>query len=111
MQLAVKDSGSAFQSRRRETWRIIRPWVTVTAAGFLFLFGVFEFPDLFEEPWRRDLVFGAGFLVLLISVGRISLTLNKLYRCPACGSMPMAKGHDGVLLDPDTCPDCGATLK
>jgi hypothetical protein len=110
MQLAANDSISEFQSRRRETWRIVRPWVLVTAAGFVVIFVVFEFPNLFDELWRLNLIFGS-FLVFLASIARISLTVNKLYRCPACSTVPMGRGHDGVLLDPDACPKCGARLK
>jgi hypothetical protein len=110
MLLAANEVVSAFQSRRRETWRIIRPWVFLTAAGFVVFFVVFEFPGLFDELWKLNLIFGS-FLVLLLSIARISLTVNKLYRCPACNTVPMGRGHDGVLLDPDVCPKCGARLK
>jgi hypothetical protein len=108
MQLAANDSVSEFQLRRRETWRIIRPWVFVTPTAFVAFAVVFEFPNLFDELGRLILIYGS-FLVTGVSIGRIALTVSKLYRCPACDSVP--RGRDGVLLDPDECPKCGARLK
>ena len=105
--LGSDDTVLEFQTRRRETWRIIRPWVVVTIATFIAIAVLFTFNSLFDELWTLILFFG-GFLVLLASIGRISLTVSELYRCPACGSMP--RSRDGMLLDPHDCPSCGARL-
>jgi hypothetical protein len=107
MRLASNDSVSEFQSRRLETWRIIRPWIFVTAAAFFVFAVVVEFYDRFPELWRLNLIFG-GFLVAAVSIIRINLTINKLYRCPACNSVPM--GRKGVFVNPDTCPQCWTRL-
>ena len=90
-----------FQRRRSETWRIIRRWVVVTVATFPAMAALFMFSSLFDEL-QKLIVFFGGFLVLLASIARISLTVSKRYRCPACGSVP--RGRDGVLLDPQDCP-------
>jgi hypothetical protein len=55
------------------------------AAAFLALFVVFEPPNLFQDLWKLNVIFGS-FLILVISIGRISLTVNRLYRCPACST-------------------------
>lgn len=108
MMLGANDTVLEFQTRRRETWRIIRPWVLVAAATFIAVALLFTFDSLFDELWKLNVFFG-GFLVLLASIARISLTVSRLYRCPACASVPRNRG--GVLLDPDDCPDCGARLQ
>jgi len=106
--MLVDDTVLEFQRRRLETWRIICPWVIVALATFVTLAVMFTFGSLFAELWTLILFFG-GFLVLLASIGRISLTVSKLYRCPACGSVPRCR--NGVLLDPYDCPSCGARLQ
>jgi len=108
MTLAAYDTVLEFQTRRSETWRIIRPWIFVTAGGFVLFAVGFNFPDRLGELTTLILIFGS-FLVLLLSIGRSALTVNKLYRCPACNSVPKNRG--AVLLDPDDCPNCGARLK
>jgi hypothetical protein len=110
MEQAAKDSAAEFQARRRETWRIIRSSVFVTVAGFVVFFVVFESSNLFGELWTLNLIFGT-FLVLLFAIARISLTVTRLYRCPVCNTVPMGTGRDGVLVNPDVCPTCGARLK
>jgi hypothetical protein len=110
MLLAANDVAAEFQARRRKTWRLIRPWVFVTATGFVVFFLVFEFTRVFDQLWTMNLIFGS-FLVLLLSIARIALMVNKLYRCPACNNVPMGRGRNGVLLDPDACPKCEARLK
>jgi len=82
MPLASNDFVSEFQSRRLETWRIIRPWVLVTVAAFLVFAGVVEFYDRFPKLWQLNVIFG-GFLVAAVSIIRINLAVSKLYRCPA----------------------------
>ena len=108
MNLGANDTVLEFQTRRRKTWRIIRPWVLVTAGGFVLFAVGFHFPNRLGELTTLILIFGS-FLVLLLSIGRSALTVSKLYRCPACNSVPKNRG--GVLLDPDDCPNCGARLK
>lgn len=99
--LGPDDTVLDFQARRRETWRIVRPWVVVTVTAFLAMAALFTSNSLFDELWKLIILYG-GFLVLLVSIGRISLTVSKLYRCPACGSVPRSRGS--VLLDPGDCP-------
>jgi hypothetical protein len=108
MQTSTNDSVAKFQSRRLETWRIIRPWVLVAPTAFVVFPVLFEFPNLFDELGRLILIYGS-FLVTGVSIGRMALTVSKLYRCPACDSVP--RGRNGVLVDPDECPKCGARLK
>jgi hypothetical protein len=104
----INDSVAEFQTRRRQTWRIIRPWVPVTAAGFVLFAIGFHAVNPFGDLTSLIMIFGS-FPVLFLSIGRIALTVSKLYRCPACGSVPRNRG--GVLLDPDDCPNCGVRLK
>ena len=108
MTLAAHDTVLEFQTRRSETWRIIRPWIFVAAGGFVLFAVGFNFPNRLGELTTLILIFGS-FLVLLLSIGRSALTVSKLYRCPACNSVPRNRG--GVLLDPDDCPNCDARLK
>jgi len=96
-----------FQTRRRQTWSIIRPWTFVTVGGFV-LFGVtFTFADRLDD--RLMNLFIGTFLVLFLSIGRISFTVARLYRCPACDTVPKDRGK--VLIDPEECANCGARLK
>jgi hypothetical protein len=90
MMLAAHDTVLEFQTRRNETWRIIRPWIIVTAAGFVLFAVGFNFPIRFGELTTVILIFGS-FLVLLLSIGRIALTVCRLYRCPACGTVPTTR--------------------
>jgi hypothetical protein len=105
---AANDSVSEFQARRSETWRIIRPWTFVTAAGFLLFAVGFNLANRLDELTMLILIFGC-FPVLFLSIGRIALTVSRLYRCPACDGVPKNRGK--VLVDPDDCPNCGARLK
>jgi hypothetical protein len=107
MTMTDKDTVSLFQERRRETWNIIRPWVFVTLATFAVVGSSIAYHELFSDLWRLICIFG-GFPVLFLSIGRISLTVNRLYRCPACASVPRSRG---ILVDPDDCPTCGAPLR
>jgi DNA-directed RNA polymerase subunit RPC12/RpoP len=99
-----------FQARRKETWRIIRPWVLVLVPAFAIPFLMFGFGHKrLEALWELNLFFG-DFLVLLITMGRISFAVAKHYRCPACDRMPSVLNR-GVPVDPIVCPNCGVRLK
>ncbi len=100
-----------FQARRKETWRIIRPWVFITIPVFtvFFLMAAFFGGRPIEALWQLNLIFG-GFLVLFISLGRIAFAVQKHYRCPACDSVPTVRNM-GVLVDPAVCPNCVVRLK
>ena len=102
------DSVSKFQMQRSETGRIIRPWVIIIVAALLVMGIVVTFHSWFSELWRLSLIFGS-FLVLAISIIRISLVVKSRYCCPVCGQM--VSDSKGVLLDPETCHNCGAQLK
>lgn len=99
---------SEFRSRRRATSRVIRPWVFVAATAIAGLLVALEFGHLLEEVWRLYLIYGS-FLVVVVAFIRINLAVSRLYRCPACDRVPI--GSDGVILNPDACPRCGARLK
>jgi DNA-directed RNA polymerase subunit RPC12/RpoP len=81
----------------------------VVAVGF----GGFVIPFLFEisELWTLNLVFG-GFIVAAVGIIRISIVVNREYRCPACNRTVIDyRAENGVPLDPEECPRCGIRLK
>ena len=105
-----KEIISTFQERREETWRIIRPWTFVCVPAFAALFLMAGLgPKRPETLWELNLFFG-DFLVVFITVGRISFAVQKYYRCPACGKVPNVRGG-GVLVNPAVCPNCSVLLK
>ena len=108
MEPSAAGIASEFQERRARTSRLVRPWIGSAAVGFGSVVLVFftRFPA--SEYWRFWLFFG-GFLVGIISLVGINLVVQAHYRCPACGGV-VSESH-GTLLDPDTCPRCGAALK
>jgi len=97
-----------FQERRAQTGRRLRPWFAMAAVGFGSVALVFFTPFPSSEYWRFWLLFG-GFLAGAMSFVAINLVIQARYRCPACGGT--VSDDRGVLLNPDTCPRCGARLR
>jgi hypothetical protein len=94
-----------FQKRRLATWRAVRVWFAVVV---LSSFGLWlskgsekEISSVqFSVALACFVMAGASFIVIIQKV-------RRLYRCPACDSIP---GTDGVAINPSTCPTCGAKL-
>jgi hypothetical protein len=105
--LTDNETIAEFQNRRRQTWSIIRPWTFVTVGGFVLYAVAFTFAERLDD--RLMTLFLGTFLVLFVSIGRISFTVTRLYRCPACDTVPKDRGK--VLIDPTDCTICGARLK
>ena len=100
-----------FQRRRNKTWCLTRPWLFVMAAGVAVFAIPLLFPSKLSELWTLNLVFG-GFIVIGIAIIRISIVVNREYRCPACNRTVIDyRADNGVPLDPEECPRCGIRLK
>lgn len=78
------------------------------AAGFAVFILLFYVPSPFGPLGTLNLLFGS-FIAAGVSIIRITFVVRRLYRCPVCDGIPRNRGS--VLLDPETCPDCGARLK
>lgn len=108
MPLTSEEVIAQFQARRSQTSRMVGPWILSAAVGFLTVAIALGRPSAFSEVWRLNLVFG-GFLAGAVSIIGINITVSRHYRCPECGKVPI--GRNGIILDPDACPTCGAVLR
>jgi predicted RNA-binding Zn-ribbon protein involved in translation (DUF1610 family) len=105
-----QDISKEFQKRRKTTWCQEKPWVLLMLIGWLGIFIVFNAKGL--PPNVVAGLFFLSFLILVVTIIRINFIMMRKYRCPACGKIPIVHGmRGGVLVDPEECPNCGASLK
>lgn len=112
------DVSKQFQRRRKETWRLAKPWLVALLLAGAPLYWMGDLDG--EAAPERVLMFVAFFGILLVSVWRIVWIVQKTYRCPACDRVPMSRSSgvgtggcdcaDEVDLNPKSCPGCGARL-
>ena len=128
---------SEFQRRRHQTWRAIRLWVLVGAAGaagFWFVMWVNPATTCTDGSlgsfrcslsadnmslWQLNLIFGS-IVTLGVSVAAIARAVQRHYRCPNCEAVPLGSWSAfgrasfstswGVALNPSVCSKCGAKL-
>jgi hypothetical protein len=132
-------TATAFQQRRRDTWKAIRIWIVLEAlaiGGFLIaglsksapaqrageLFGAFHYSRSLADMtlWQLNLAFGS-FAAMLGAGIAITMGIQRHYRCPKCETVPMGSwttfgpggiGKNwGVEFNPSICRKCGARLR
>ena len=107
------DTAAEFQRRRALTWQKIRGWLVFTMVAFPAAILVVVGASIAKVD--RDLLVLIGIAFMLpagVGIIAINMLLGRYYLCPACERIPYTGGNaGGVLIDPDTCPHCGAALK
>ena len=118
-------TASEFQRRRTATWHATRLWLGLDAtamamamATFILFSGPHEPIDL-SEP--RSVFLLICILVTLVSSAVVFARIQRLYRCPRCARVPFSfwgqkdpglfGRTSGLLLNPRSCPTCGAILR
>jgi len=95
MEIAVE-----FQKRRKKWILITIPCATV----FVFLFITMK--D-FEGSNQ-----GIAVVTIILSLMIWTMSTVAVYNCPKCGTTPFtARGHGGIILNPDECIQCKSILK
>jgi len=95
-----------FQARRRKVWRMAGPWILIGTVGSSLAIFYGEDPSASLSQRAPTLLLAGAFFACIIVGATI---VNRLYRCPACGSVPRTR--DGILFGPSECSSCGARLK
>jgi len=107
------DTAAEFQRRRALTWQKSKRWVLFTA--FAFPIAILVVVGASIAKVDRDLLVLIGIAFMLpagVGIVAINMLLSRYYLCPACERIPYTGGNaGGVLIDPETCPHCGAALK
>ena len=95
-----------FQQRRTEVWKKCRFW----ALGVLPLFVLLPFcifTSIISFPISKAVFVLLG-LPAFYSAYRITMLINKCYKCPKCEKV--VTESDGIALNPKSCPHCGVSL-
>jgi DNA-directed RNA polymerase subunit RPC12/RpoP len=109
-----------FQRRRSATWRAVRWWLIIAAAGVIAIASL-----MWNAPrLPNDHTIAIGLVLVVIVVGSLVITrirVYAIYRCPACSSVPIVAvpgwrdqfGNEprDVQWNPERCPHCGARLR
>ena len=102
----ARDSITRFQDRRAEAWRRSSRWALGIVPAFVAI------PLLGTLQASAPILFWSIVApltgLMFFSAYRIVTTVNRLYRCPTCEKLVTEK--DGIALNPNSCPHCGATL-
>jgi hypothetical protein len=113
------DTARKFQLRQKQTWAAAKPWILllVTSAVVSLVVGNVSSQSS-QKEWAFFLL-AAG--LFFASVARLVFIVRSLYRCPACGEVPLSGwanigphtfgAERGVDLNPAQCSRCGAKLK
>ena len=108
----MTDTVRTFQKLRHQTRLRTRVWVRIAIGGAVVFATPFVAPFLIPkglpELFYLSLIFGS-FSAVVVAIICINLIVIRDYRCPECDGRLRAR--QGVLIDPEFCPDCGARLK
>ncbi len=75
------------------------PWVAVGALGEIVVGCFYNHQDATEI-----------LQIILIAIFLVGFFIGVyVYRCPICNRFP--EDADGIMLDPESCPNCGVRLK
>ena len=91
-----------FQRRRALVWRKLRHWVVAGSAAGIWL------ASQGERCFTPGVIEIVGFGVLGVAIVATAFIVRRYYRCPVCDSVPQ---DEGVLINPSSCPKCGALLR
>jgi len=107
------DIAAEFQRRRALTWQRIKHWFMFTAIVFPTTILVTVGAAIAKvDPGLLVVISSAFMLPAGAGIIAINMLLSRYYLCPVCERIPFRGGNaGGVLIDPDTCPHCGAALK
>jgi hypothetical protein len=107
------DIAAEFQRRRALTWQKISRWFVFTITAFTAAIFVVVGASIGKTDSGLLVLIGIALMVPAgVGIIAINMLLSRYYLCPACERIPYAGGNaGGVLIDPDTCPHCGAALK
>jgi predicted RNA-binding Zn-ribbon protein involved in translation (DUF1610 family) len=106
----ILDVSGEFQKRRQTTRRLEMPWIGLMMLGWLGAYVAFFVESL--PAYTSTSLFVLSIVILGVSIVRMNFIAMKHYRCPACGRMPIVNGmQGGLLIDPEECPNCGASFR
>ncbi|MBZ0068439.1 MAG: DUF2818 family protein [Thiobacillus sp.] len=113
------DNVQEFQRRRKQTWAAAKPWLLLLAVSVGVGLAVGNVTN--QSSQKEWAFFLLAFILFFASVVRLVFIVRALYRCPACGEVPMSGwanigphsfgAERGVDLNPVQCSRCGAKLK
>ena len=113
------DTVREFQLRRMQTWAAAKPWLLLLVASTVG--GLFVGSVTGQSSQKEWAFFLLAVVVFIASVVRLVFIVRALYRCPACGEVPLSGWaqvgsrslgvESGVDLNPVQCSRCGAKLK
>ncbi len=110
---------SSFEHRRTEIWRVNRRLVfgcVAAIALMVIVAGILNMPV--HLSWAAALLAGG---LVAVTIVRVVLALNVLYRCPNCGVLPYRTLNEykcgglgptrANFMSPRVCPQCGTRIR
>jgi hypothetical protein len=111
-------SSASFETRRHAVWRGSRRWLFCTALCCALAVVMLAAGGRGELAW---VLVAASVALVAVTANRIVRGLDRLYRCPNCGTLPYQTLTDykcgglgpsrSDFMSPRICPSCGTRLR
>jgi hypothetical protein len=110
---------SGFNTRRNAIWFANRRWIIASIVSMLLLAMLGSLDNAPRDPLLVLAV--ATIVTVFLTLRRIVLALDALYRCPNCGTQPYQALNDykcgglgpsrSDFMSPTHCPNCGTRIR